>query len=94
MLGFEKVSVVCPSAGLTSSLKASVKMNLSTHATGSSFEVRWIEDAECFENDMVEHNSWTYSGTSMNTSAGCWANLADNWMKYCSKLDIGVEHVG
>lgn len=40
---------------------------------------------------MVEHNSWTYLGTSMDTSARCCqVNLADNWMKG-NKLDIDVE---
>lgn len=69
-------------------------VSMSTLATGSHFELQGIEDAKSFENGMVEYNSWTYSGTSMNTSAGYQANLADNWMKCCSKLYIGVGGAG
>jgi len=79
MVEFENVSVIYPSEDLMTLLatKATVSMNSSTHATGRPFEVRWIE----------EHNSWIYLGTLMNTSAGGQKNLADNWMKCCSKLD-------
>ena len=65
-------------------LLVTVSMNLSTHAMGR--QRQRIEDAEWF--DMVDHNS--YLGASRDTSPGCQAELADNRMECCSKLDIGI----
>ena len=77
---FENASLVCLLEDLMGlrATKASVSMNSSTHGMGRRFGERWTEDAECFEDDMTEYNSWTRLGTSMDRFPGCQTNLADN----------------
>ena len=53
-----------------------MNMDLSSHAAGRQSEVRRIEVERVVENgDMVERNSWAYSGTF---GGCCQTNLADN----------------
>jgi hypothetical protein len=60
-------------------MKATVNMDLSTHAAGRQSEVRRIEEVERVENDDMDgrnSSSWAYSSTFAGCS--CRTNLADN----------------
>ena len=57
-------------------MKATVDMDLSTHAAGRPSEVRMIEAERVENDDIVDRNLWACSGTFAGCC--CQTNLADN----------------